>query len=184
MSLARAHLIKNPTDLMRGTNSNCIFLDIRGMKKIICFLTGFLFFACSNNPAVTDAEVEDDWVYGVYDGVGGLFEAEEGFLSVEYVDGWNSTFTAENITKAIVYKKQGTNYFQVAGRNIPPLEFKDNIIEYQDSVVTLYVEKYKDRFYVEFTAPRFYEDINNRYNKRDNRYLKIYKSKTFLYWVK
>ena len=150
---------------------------------MICFLTGFLFFACSNNPAVTAAEAEDDWVYGVYDGVGGLFEAEEGFLSVEYISGWES-FTAENITRAIVYKKQGTNYFQVAGRNIPPLEFKDNIIEYKDSVVTLYVEKYKDRFYVEFTAPRFYNKKNEEYAKRDYRYLKIYKSKTFLYWVK
>jgi len=173
---------------MRWSNSNCIFFDIRSMKKMICFLTGFLFFACSNNPAVTVAEVEDDWVYGEYvTGVYGNHTVFDGVLYAQkrYNDriNWN---IGDYISEAVLYKINERKYLQVIGRKIPPIEFNNGRAEYQDSLVKLVVEKNGDKFYVEFTAPKYYntEVRNSDYYvseyKKDPNYLKVFTTKTFL----
>jgi hypothetical protein len=159
-----------------GTNSNCIFLDIRGMKKMICFLTGFLFFACSNNPAVTAAEVEDDWVYGSY----------RNNQDYSYTDREMSNYLVGegNFLDAIVYETNESKYFQLFGMNIPPLKFNNGRAEYQDSIFKLVVEKNGDKFYTEFTLPKYYFweiDPGNRFITKYEDYLKPHTIKSF--WV-
>ena len=133
---------------------------------------------------MTHAATEEEWLYGFYEG-GGCYETKENYLDVDYgIDSYK--YRAEYISKACIYKKRGKNYFQPVGHNIPPIEFQNNRIEYQDSVVTLHVEKYYDRIYVEFTAPYAYNVADNYvgYYKESPDYMKVYKTKSFLYWAK
>lgn len=150
------------------------------MKKIICFLMGLLLFACSNNPAVTVLEVEDDWVYGEY------FTRPINAHIIN--DGVLRKFTkGELIYRAVVYKSNERKYLQIVGEKIPPLEFKNGRVEYQDSLVKFIVEKNGDKFYVEFTAPYRYDydtrglsDYEINEMKKDPDYLKVFTTKSFL----
>ena len=105
----------------------------------------------------------------------------KGFLSVSYNSG-NST-EAEYINQALLYKKGQVNYLEISSHLIPPLIFKGNRIEYQDSIITIYAEKYNDRIYIEFTAPYSYRD-DSQYRQNDEDYLKMKTSKSFLYLTK
>ena len=139
-------------------------------------MTGFLFFACNNNPAVTVAEVEDDWVYGSY----------RNNQDWSYTDGEIDGYGLDlgNFSQAIVYETNESKYFQVVNMKIPPLKFNNGRAEYQDSIFKLVVEKNGDKFYTEFTLPKFYfYEINggNRLITKREDYLKPHTVKSF--WV-
>ena len=153
------------------------------MKRIVFYLMGLLLFACNNAPMVSaSVDAEDEWVYGEYNRTNAYYVGEGGFLNKESL-GYNTLERAEHIRRALVYRKQDINYLEIDEHPIPPLAFRGNRVEYQDSLFTIYAEKYTDRIYLEFTAPWGY---NTSYDglKRDKDYLKAKTSKTFLYLTK
>ena len=150
------------------------------MKRIVFYLTGLLLFACSNAPMTSaSVDAEEEWVYGTYENGKEYYIGEDGFLNKESA-GYNTLIRAEYIRRALVYRKQDINYLEIADHPIPTLAFRGNRVEYKDSLFTIYGEKYTDRIYIEFTAPWGY---NTYYDliKRDEDYLKVKTTKTFLY---
>ena len=60
------------------------------------------------------------------------------------------------ITLIEINKTNESRYFQVVNMKIPPLKFNNGRAEYQDSIFKLVVEKNGDKFYTEFTLPKYY----------------------------
>lgn len=153
------------------------------MKKITFLLMGLLLFACNNDSKVSAPdEAEGEWVYGQYKSA--VYSQTWGGAGYEIIDGiLRDNYYAEQIYRVIVYNSNGANYIHVLDRDIPPLKFEGNKAFYESSFkelpIKLVIEKNGDCFYLEFTAPRFYEDKEG-YHRNEPNYHVVYTSKNFL----